>query len=115
MVHTQAALLEDMKLIIGKLSQLRSEMLTNKTLRPLEISSSHLEDCIKWNRDITQGKDTNAPYWFSSPWLLVECYMYRAIYSMFENRYVCWLFALKVFDITAYYLFVVPKHLHEDA
>ncbi|KAK4037897.1 damage-control phosphatase ARMT1 [Daphnia magna] len=81
----EAGSIEDLKLIIGKLSQLRSEMQTNKTLRPLEISSSHLRDGAKWNNELIEAKDSSSPQWFSSPWLLVECYMYRAIYCIFEN------------------------------
>ncbi len=84
----QAATLEDLKFIIGKLSKLRSEMQTNKTLHQFETCSSHLEDCERWNKELNETKGSAAPCWFNSPWLLVECYMYRVIYAIFEDRYL---------------------------
>lgn len=84
----QAATLEDLKFIIGKLSKLRSEMQTNKTLHQFETCSSHLEDCERWNKELNETKESAAPCWFNSPWLLVECYMYRVIYAIFEDRYL---------------------------
>ena len=74
---------DDLKVVIGKLSKLRSEMQTNKPLLPLE-SPSHLGDCEIWNKHLTK----EVHRWFNSPWLLVECYMYRAIYAAFEDRYL---------------------------
>lgn len=72
-----------MKTIIGKLSMLRSEMQTNKPLQyPL---TSQLEDYQTWNK-ILLSKENGSPRWFSSSWLLVECYMYRVINAAFEER-----------------------------
>lgn len=77
---------EDLKSIIGKISMLRSEMQTNKPLK-LFSAASCLDDIEIWNQCLI--KDMNGlPRWFDSPWLLVECYMYRILYSIFEERYV---------------------------
>lgn len=62
-------------------------MQTNKTLSKFEIDCPHLQDSEKWNTELIETKDSAAPCWFNSPWLLVECYMYRAIYYMFNDRY----------------------------
>ncbi|XP_065346689.1 damage-control phosphatase ARMT1-like [Cloeon dipterum] len=58
---------EDIKSLIGSFSKLRNELQTNKPLVPINLG----DDVDLWNSCVQGGK------WFDSPWLLVECYLYR--------------------------------------
>ena len=77
----------DIKNIVGKLSQLRNEMMTNKTIRPLEDTYS---DTKIWNgiiKDLKSLEDNKSESkWFNTPWLTVECYLYRRIFEAFRQR-----------------------------
>ncbi|KAJ3606540.1 hypothetical protein NHX12_026061 [Muraenolepis orangiensis] len=69
------------KAAIGLLSKLRNEMQTDK---PVLALSDELEDADAWNRYLQrheglQGDQGDPVSWFTSPWLYVECYMYRRI------------------------------------
>ena len=75
----------DLKSIAEMLSKLRYELMTNKPLIPFEVDAPDQEI---WNKAleeeaVREGKD---PTWFDSPWLLVECYMYRRIREAFDTR-----------------------------
>ncbi|KAK2707156.1 hypothetical protein QYM36_014989, partial [Artemia franciscana] len=75
---------EDLKQIIGHLSQLRSEIQTNKPLGTIEVDS---EDRVLWKQFLSAAAvEYETVTWFDSPWLLVECYMYRKIREAFEGR-----------------------------
>lgn len=80
---------DDIKKIVGKLSQLRNEMMTNKVIRPLEDAYS---DAKLWNSMIKDLKaldgETSEPCWFNTPWLTVECYLYRRIFEALRKRYI---------------------------
>ena len=66
---------EGLAKVLEQLSKLRYEMQTNKPLSPLE-------DCHPssgaWNLYLAARlEEEGAVAWFSSSWMLVECYMYR--------------------------------------
>lgn len=63
---------EDAKIIIGKLSKLRSEMQTNKSILPLPIDPT-CDEFKLWNSQYFQPEPQEEyPRWFESPWLLVR-------------------------------------------
>ncbi|GAB0186868.1 coiled-coil domain-containing protein 170 [Grus japonensis] len=70
------------KRAISFLSKLRNELQTDKPVTPLE---DELPDAALWNqyldyqRNVSNGN--GEPSWFQSPWLFVECYMYRRIHA----------------------------------
>ncbi|KAG7275354.1 hypothetical protein CRUP_007910 [Coryphaenoides rupestris] len=70
------------KAAISLLSKLRNELLTDK---PVLALSDELKDTDAWNRylqrqeDLVKGDQADPVSWFKSPWLYVECYMYRRI------------------------------------
>ncbi|XP_035394835.1 coiled-coil domain-containing protein 170-like isoform X2 [Cygnus atratus] len=70
------------KRAISFLSKLRNELQTDKPVTPLE---DELPDATLWNqyldyqRNLSNGN--GGPSWFQSPWLYVECYMYRRIHA----------------------------------
>ncbi|XP_071596678.1 coiled-coil domain-containing protein 170-like isoform X4 [Heliangelus exortis] len=70
------------KRAISLLSKLRNELQTDKPVTPLE---DELPDAPLWNqyldyqRNLSNGN--GEPSWFQSPWLYVECYMYRRIHA----------------------------------
>ncbi|XP_027488453.1 protein-glutamate O-methyltransferase [Corapipo altera] len=70
------------KRAISFLSKLRNELQTDKPVTPLE---DELPDAALWNqyldyqRNLSNGN--GEPSWFQSPWLFVECYMYRRIHA----------------------------------
>ncbi|KAK3092418.1 hypothetical protein FSP39_002588 [Pinctada imbricata] len=76
--------LEDLKAIVGSISKLRNEVQTNKPVIPLVDDRS---DTPVWNRYLTEvtERDQAPPKWFVSPWLYVECYMYRRIQEAVEK------------------------------
>lgn len=68
------------KQTISLLSKLRNELQTDKPV--LELTDG-LQDTETWNQylqrqQMLQG-DQESVSWFKSPWLYVECYMYRRI------------------------------------
>ncbi|XP_064603602.1 damage-control phosphatase ARMT1-like [Liolophura sinensis] len=69
---------EDLKAIAGRMSKLKNEVQTNKHVIALEDDGS---DTAIWNQylDEETAKHREAPCWFKSAWLYVECYMYRRI------------------------------------
>ena len=86
--ETELAEIEaDAKSIIAQLTKVRKELETNKPVELIERLSlpSELEyfndDVELWNKSLEANKtdDGTLPRWFDSPWLLVECYLYRKI------------------------------------
>ncbi|XP_023013218.2 damage-control phosphatase ARMT1 [Leptinotarsa decemlineata] len=74
---------EELKTVIGKLSELKYEIQTNK---PLQLLTSQLPDAKIYNDHITkQTNEEGQPTHFHTIWLLTECYMYRRINQIFEN------------------------------
>uniref|UniRef100_A0A0B7AYW8 Sugar phosphate phosphatase n=1 Tax=Arion vulgaris TaxID=1028688 RepID=A0A0B7AYW8_9EUPU len=87
---------EELKALIGSLSQLRYEVMTNKPAAPLRDSRV---DKSEWNTELenqiekASGEEMK---WFDSAWLWMECYLYRRIQ---EAALMCNL--LKNFDVFA--------------
>lgn len=75
---------EDLKSVAGCVSKLRNEVQTNKEIIPLTDSHRDVEVWNKYLKDVTE-KENQAPKWFLSPWLYVECYMYRRIQEAVFN------------------------------
>lgn len=84
--------MEDLKTIIGKLSKLRSEMQTNKSLQLTTAPSILEENLLIWDgfsnavANLFTSKSNSDHKWFETPWLFVECYMYRLIQGTIEER-----------------------------
>lgn len=78
----------DAKQFITSLTRLRKDLETNKEALPFE-KLTHLQpeheyfndDIEEWNKALEANKldDGSPPKYFDSPWLLVECYLYRKI------------------------------------
>ncbi|XP_063598157.1 damage-control phosphatase ARMT1-like [Penaeus indicus] len=81
---------EGCKEVIGRLSQLKNEMQTNKPFRILQAdpSASPHDDSDEYNRELEKFTIENEeqPKWFTAPWLYAECYMYARIHEAF---YLC--------------------------
>lgn len=83
----------NLKAAVGELSQLRHEIMTNKPL--LQLNDEFI-DANMWNELINSSSTTGVVHWdlviekplkwFSAPWLIVECYMYRRMHSAFLKR-----------------------------
>jgi len=68
---------EGVKKVVEQLSRLRYEMQTSKPLTPLE---DELPSAAVWNTILEQERAREGQVaWFESPWMLVECYMYRRV------------------------------------
>lgn len=70
------------KQAISLLSKLRNEMQTDK---PILALTDGLQDTESWNQYLQRQQrlqgDQEPVSWFKSPWLYVECYMYRRIHE----------------------------------
>lgn len=79
LIFTQEGI-EAEKQTISLLSKLRNELQTDKPI--LELTDGR-QDAESWNqylqRHQAQEVDQASVSWFKSPWLYVECYMYRRI------------------------------------
>lgn len=78
----------DAKSFITELTKIRKDVETNKAvslfekIQNLDPELSYFNDDIElWNTALESNKldDGSLPRWFDSPWLLVECYLYRKI------------------------------------
>ncbi|XP_076815430.1 damage-control phosphatase ARMT1-like isoform X2 [Clavelina lepadiformis] len=76
--------------VVGKLSQLRSEIMTDK---PLFALDDQLKDKEAWNKRLQQYSNDSPASWFTAPWLYVECFMYRRIAGVLNSSTY-----LKTFD-----------------
>ncbi|KAL7388022.1 hypothetical protein ABVT39_005526 [Epinephelus coioides] len=72
--------IEAEKQTIGLLSKMRNELQTDKPVIPL---TDGLQDRESWNQYLERQQklhgDQEPVSWFKSPWLYVECYMYRRV------------------------------------
>jgi len=78
--------------VAGILSKLKYEMQTDKPITEIEDT---MHDCTLWNElisaessrlaSVSDGLKNQTCSWFCSPWLFVECYLYRRINSAFLN------------------------------
>ncbi|KAG9347646.1 hypothetical protein JZ751_005218 [Albula glossodonta] len=79
------------KRAISLLSKLRNELQTDK---PVLALTDNVVDTDMWNQYLQRQQalmdDNEPPSWFKSPWLYVECYMYRKIQeSLHLNPPIC--------------------------
>ncbi|KYN02992.1 PREDICTED: putative protein-glutamate O-methyltransferase [Cyphomyrmex costatus] len=72
---------KDIKEIIGFISQLKTEMLTNKALKPLRLNTKVINDAEEWNKylEYRTSVEDGVPTWFNTDWLYCECHMYRVL------------------------------------
>ena len=77
--------MEDLKSVIGQISKMRYEMLTDKPMVPI----SNGPDVDQWNtvfQVYEKELEGAEPSWFSVSWLFAECYMYRKIADVIKSR-----------------------------
>nr|CAD7413757.1 unnamed protein product [Timema cristinae] len=74
---------EEVKTVIGRLSELKNELQTNKPLIELK---SRKRDAYQWNTFLEDQRKAGhqEPRWFGTVWLYAECYMYRRMWQIFE-------------------------------
>ncbi|TKR68158.1 hypothetical protein L596_024178 [Steinernema carpocapsae] len=73
----------DIKSVIGRLSEIRYRMMTDK---PLTDFTDKLSDVDVWNKHLAKLRETNGEgqvTWYKSDWLFVECYLYRKVAEFF--------------------------------
>ncbi|XP_058796917.1 damage-control phosphatase ARMT1-like [Phymastichus coffea] len=83
-----AGAVEDIKQVIGGISKLKNELVTNKPLLLIEGSKYAFDnDASVWNNKIEQlqkaKKETQT--WYNTIWLICECYMYRRVIQELEH------------------------------
>ncbi|RZF38494.1 hypothetical protein LSTR_LSTR006089 [Laodelphax striatellus] len=73
---------EEVKNVIGYVSQLKNELMTDK---PLTELSSLGSDHELWNRILSDKtkEHSRPPTWFQTEWLYAECYLYRRLHEAF--------------------------------
>ncbi|XP_076650442.1 damage-control phosphatase ARMT1 isoform X2 [Halictus rubicundus] len=77
---------EEIKHIIGFISKLKNEVVTNKTLKPLQtLPNATNNDADEWNKYLIKRTEIEGttPTWFNTLWLYCECYMYRTLAQEF--------------------------------
>nr|CAD7263335.1 unnamed protein product [Timema shepardi] len=74
---------EELKTVIGQLSELKNELQTNK---PLVELKSRRRDAYQWNTFLEDQRKAGHQElrWFGTVWLYAECYMYRRMWQTFE-------------------------------
>lgn len=73
---------EDIKYIIGFISQLKNEIGTNKALKPMRLNPKAIpNDAEEWNKylEYRTRVEGETPTWFNTLWLYCETYMYRVL------------------------------------
>uniref|UniRef100_A0A336M2J3 Sugar phosphate phosphatase n=1 Tax=Culicoides sonorensis TaxID=179676 RepID=A0A336M2J3_CULSO len=71
---------EEIKTVIGKISELKYELQTDKEFKPFPETCDELK---KWNEFLLSI--TTKKSYFSAVWLYAECYLYRRIKLIFEE------------------------------
>jgi len=79
---------EEIKNVIGGISQLKNALQTAKVLRKFEANEP---DLSLWNEDIDE--EGAEPNYYETRWILAECYLYRQLREIFATQKV-----LKHFD-----------------
>ncbi|XP_029675820.1 protein-glutamate O-methyltransferase-like isoform X1 [Formica exsecta] len=72
----------DIKDIIRFIGQLKNEIVTNKTLKPMRLNTKAINnDAEEWNTYLENKTHTEGetPTWFNTTWLYCETYMYRVL------------------------------------
>jgi hypothetical protein len=84
--HKQAGV-EELKSIIGQVSELHYQMQTDKPMQPITCGP----DVQQWNEvfEVYRKELGGAePTWFSVSWLFAECFMYRKIADIIQSRHI---------------------------
>ncbi|XP_032676122.1 damage-control phosphatase ARMT1-like [Odontomachus brunneus] len=74
--------IDEIKYLIGFVSKLKNELVTNKTLKPLRLHDyTSNDEADEWNIYLEHRIDIEGeiPTWFNTIWLYCECYMYRVL------------------------------------
>lgn len=80
--------MEAEKKAISLLSKLRNELQTDKPIVPLVekfVDTDTWNQYLEYQQSLLNESD-GKPRWFLSPWLFVECYMYRRIHEAIIQR-----------------------------
>ncbi|KAL1124632.1 hypothetical protein AAG570_001256, partial [Ranatra chinensis] len=73
---------EELKKVIGKLSQLKNHIQTDK---PLDLLVDLDPDLKQWNNDLEKKIEKyGTPSFFNCDWLFAECYLYRKLREIFS-------------------------------
>ncbi|XP_014204987.1 protein-glutamate O-methyltransferase [Copidosoma floridanum] len=81
-----AQAVEEIKQVVGGISKLKNELVTNKAILPLIVMSNRDNDDAQiWNDKIEKLTEERqeTQLWFNTIWLICECYMYRRIAQEF--------------------------------
>jgi len=81
-----AQAVEEIKQVVGGISKLKNEMVTNKAILPLIVMSNRdNDDAQVWNENIEKLTEIQqeTQTWYNTIWLICECYMYRRIAQEF--------------------------------
>ncbi|XP_055382714.1 damage-control phosphatase ARMT1-like [Condylostylus longicornis] len=71
---------EELKIVVGNISELKYQLQTDKELYPLETNEI---DKSTWNIFLSSLPENERTY-FSTCWLWAECYLYRRLKTIFE-------------------------------
>lgn len=74
--------INEIKYLVGFVSKLKNELVTNKTLKPLRLNDyTSNDEAEEWNKYLKHRIDIEGeiPTWFNTIWLYCECYMYRVL------------------------------------
>lgn len=85
--HIKGAL-EEVKQVMGGISKLKNELVTNKPLLLIESSKYAFDNAASvWNTKIEQLQEARneTQTWYNTIWLICECYMYRRVAQEFEH------------------------------
>lgn len=124
----------DAKEFISHLTKLRKELETNKPAQLVEVIGPDCQFCPSddvdlWNQALEANKlqDGSLPRWFESPWLLMECYLYRRIkdaalrtrhlkcYDPFvEQKHAACLASISQMNAVARHLLLVEEAIHQS-
>lgn len=78
--------MEEAKDVVGAISKLKNELVTNKLILPLNpIPGKADDDALVWNNKIEKISEAQneTQTWYNTVWLICECYMYRRIAQEF--------------------------------
>lgn len=75
---------EELKVVIGRISELRYQMQTDKPMTPI-ISGKDVDAWIAVFTVYQQELQGTEPTWFTVSWLFAECYMYRKIFDIIQS------------------------------
>ncbi|KAB7496890.1 Protein-glutamate O-methyltransferase, partial [Armadillidium nasatum] len=81
---------EEIKSVVGRLSELKNELQTNKPFKTLIASKSNnpkFDDDVNYNTAIESYRKSYKadPKWFEVAWLFAECYFYKRIDNSFKS------------------------------